>query len=100
MSHFAEIDENNIVIRVIVAEQNFIDLQTGHWVQTSYNSRIRKQFAGIGYRFDPVADVFISPQPFPSWTLDANHDWQPPIQKPAGAWRWDEPSLSWAEVLP
>jgi len=101
MSHFAEIDENGIVKRVIVAEKNFIN--TGYvgdefnWIQTSYNGNFRKQFAGIGFTYDKVNDVFIEPQPHPSWTLDSNHDWQPPTPRPNGNVLWDEDTLSWKE---
>lgn len=95
MSHFAELDANNVVIRVIVAEQGVIDALPGTWAQTSYHGSIRKQYAGEGYSYDPVADVFISPQPFPSWTLDANHDWQPPAPMPAGEYSWDEEAQAW-----
>lgn len=109
MAHFAEIDENNVVTRVLVVDNSlehrgadFLanDLNLGGiWIQTSYNNNIRKQYAGIGFTFDSVSDVFIAPQPFKSWTLDSNFDWQPPIEKPDGEfWRWDEPSLSWLEA--
>lgn len=73
MAHFAEIDENNIVTRVLVVAdeqehrgQEFLanDLGLGgFWIQTSYNNNIRKNYAGIGYTFDPVRDAFIAPQP-------------------------------------
>jgi hypothetical protein len=73
MAHFAEIDENNIVTRVLVVGddqehrgQEFLanDLGLGgFWIQTSYNARIRKNYAGIGFQFDPVRDAFIAPQP-------------------------------------
>jgi len=53
-----------------------IQKANSNWVQTSYNSNIRKQFAGIGYTYDDVNDVFITPQPYPSWSLDDNFDWQ------------------------
>lgn len=99
MSHFAEIDDNNVVLRVIVAEQDFIDTMPGRWVQTSYNNRIRKQYAGEGYAYDPVADVFITPQPFPSWALDGNYDWQPPLPRPDGdGWQWNEEAQQWQSV--
>jgi len=108
MAHFAEIDDNNIVQRVIVVDNSleyrgadFLanDLGLGgNWIQTSYNHNIRKQFAGIGYTYDINADVFIAPQPFPSWLLDENFDWQAPTPRPEGmGWRWDEDSLSWLE---
>ena len=108
MAHFAEIDSNNIVVRVLVVPneqehrgQDFLatDLGLGGvWIQTSYNNRIRKQYAGVGYTYNPTADVFISPQPYPSWILDDNHDWQAPTPKPVDAnWStyWDEGTLSW-----
>ena len=107
MAHFAEIDSTNTVLRVIVVadehEANGAEwcnsLLGGTWVQTSYNNRIRKQYAGIGFAYDVDADVFIAPQPFLSWTLDSNHDWQPPTPKPEGNFIWDESELSWVEVL-
>lgn len=107
MAHFAEIDQNNIVLRVLVVpdEQEhrghdyLSERLGGTWVQTSYNNRIRKQFAGPGYTYDSTADVFIAPQPFQSWSLDANHDWQPPTPMPeTGEWMWDEGSLAWVDA--
>ena len=88
MSHWAELDEDNIVTRILVCDNNdpngdegyqwLMNNLGGQWVKTSYNNNIRKQYAGVGFTYDPIADVFISPQPFPSWALDENHDWQPP----------------------
>ena len=116
MAHFAKLDKNNNVIAVhtinnnvlIVngneSEQKGIDFLTklhGHtlWKQTSYNNNIRKQYAGIGYTYDPVADVFITPQPYSSWSLNENFDWQPPTPRPTeGFWYWDEDTLSWIEI--
>ncbi|NBW91659.1 MAG: hypothetical protein EBR53_04275 [Actinobacteria bacterium] len=109
MAHFAEIDENNIVQRVLVVDNSlehrgadFLanDLGLGgNWIQTSYNNNFRKQYAGIGFFYDFVNDVFIAPQPYESWSLDENFDWQPPISMPRnGLWSWDESSLSWIEV--
>lgn len=109
MSHWAEIDNNNKVIRVLVGNNNdpmgdegyqwLIDNLGGTWIKTSYNNKIRKQFAGIGYSYDPVADVFIGLQPYPSWSLDNNFDWQAPTPRPAeGFWYWDENTLSWIEL--
>lgn len=73
----------------------------GEWRQTSYNGNFRKQYCGPGYRYDADADVFIAPQPFPSWALDANHDWQPPTPPPTeGDWYWDEGTLAWVEMAP
>jgi hypothetical protein len=107
MAHYAYINENNIVVAVIVGkdESELIDgLDTETYYakgtpyrvkRTSYNNRIRKQYAGIGYSYDEMNDVFISPQPFPSWTLDSNHDWQPPKAKPEGDYYWDEDQGDW-----
>ena len=109
MAHFAELDENNIVIRVLVVPdeqehrgQQFlaVDLNLGgRWIQCSYNNNIRKMYPGAGYNYDATADVFYPAQPFPSWTLNANHDWQPPTPRPIeGDWYWNEQSLEWIEV--
>jgi hypothetical protein len=85
MAHFAEIDVNNIVLRVLVVPdeqehrgQEFVadDLGLGGtWIQTSYNNNIRKQYAGIGYSYDAVNDVFIAPQPAPWFVLNETFDW-------------------------
>jgi hypothetical protein len=113
MAHYAFLDENNIVTEVItgIDETELIEgLDTETWYgnfrgqvckRTSYNNNIRKQYAGIGFRYDPVADVFIAPQPYPSWSLDENFDWQAPTLKPDGdywQWSWDEATLSWVEA--
>ena len=110
MAHYAFLDENNIVTEVITGknETELIDgLLPEQWygnfrgqtcVRTSYNHNIRKQYAGIGYTYDAVADVFISPQPFPSWSLDSNYDWQAPTLKPEGNFYWNEESLSWLPI--
>jgi hypothetical protein len=109
MAHFAEIDENNLVLRVLVVDNS---LETrgadflandlglgGNWIQTSYNNNIRKQFAAIGFKYDEVNDVFIAPAPYPSWSLDENFDWQPPTPMlNEGFWRWDEDTLNWIEI--
>tara|TARA_R110002020_G_scaffold349460_5_gene563049 strand:+ start:722 stop:1036 length:315 start_codon:yes stop_codon:yes gene_type:complete len=101
MSHFAEIDKNGIVKRVIVAEQNFIDTgvvgDSFNWIQTSYNSNFRKQYARVGFTYDKTNDVFIIPQPFPSWSLDSNFDWQAPVSKPDDGkdYTWNEDTKSW-----
>ena len=115
MAHFAELDDNNIVKQVVVVKneelivdgleveskgREFLENLLGStWIQTSYNNNIRKQFASIGYTYDPIADVFVAPQPYPSWSLDANHDWQPPTPMPTeGLWSWNEETLSWNEL--
>ena len=72
----------------------------GDWKQTSYNAAtngFRKHYAGIGYTYDATADTFITPKPFASWVLDANYDWQAPIDYPADGKRysWDEANQSW-----
>lgn len=115
MAYFAQIDEDGTVLQVISVSnadapdpapehseplgQSFIASLglDGEWRQTSYNATFRKAYAGPSYRYDADADVFIEPQPFPSWTLDANHDWQPPTPMPndGGRYLWDEMSLSW-----
>lgn len=107
MAHFAEIDKNNIVIRVLVVPneqehrgQEFLanDLGLGgKWIQCSYNNKIRKQYPGPGFKYDSYADVFISPKPFNSWRLDENHDWQPPTSYPNDGkeYVWKEEILNW-----
>ena len=112
MAHFAEIDSTNIVVRVIVvADEHELNgaewcnnLFGGNWVQTSYNNNIRKQYAGVGYTYDAVNDVFILPQPYGSWTLDENFDWQPPTSMPSDAsetkgYAWSEPDQQWIELV-
>jgi hypothetical protein len=111
MAHYAFLDENNIVTEVIIGidETELIEgLDTETWYgnfrgqvckRTSYNNNIRKQYAGIGFSYNPVADVFIALQPYPSWSLDANHDWQAPTPRPEGLdWYWNEETLSWDEI--
>ena len=106
MAYFAELDDKNVVVRVIVIHDNHaIDgemfcqtLLGGRWIQTFNDGITRKQYAGIGYTYDSDADVFISPQPYSSWTLDNNKDWQPPTPKPEGNHTWDEETLAWVEV--
>lgn len=103
MGHFAELDKDNKVLQVLKAcNQDIVNnggelseqaakhfetvcsfSQNGvKWVQTSYNNNFRKQYAGIGYTFDPIKNKFIQPQPFPSWSLDSNDDWKAPIAYP------------------
>ncbi len=109
MSHFAELDENNVVLRVLVGDNNmpnegydwFVENLGGRWVQTSYNGNIRKNFAGIGYTYDEDRDAFIPPKPFDSWTLnETTCRWQAPVPYPQDGriYRWDEDSLTWIEV--
>lgn len=108
MAHFAQIDDNNIVIRVLVVpdEEEYRGNQYlssdlllgGAWIQCSYNGKIRKQYPGQGFSYDPVADVFIAPQPYPSWNLDSNHDWQPPVPMPDTPSRWNEDVQQWEDL--
>ena len=104
MSHFAKLDSNNVVTRVMTAEQDFINSglvgDSFLWVQTSINDNFRKQYASIGCTYDKVNDVFISPKPFPSWTLDASFDWQPPTAMPDDdkKYNWNEDTQAWYEL--
>jgi hypothetical protein len=109
MAHYAFLDENNVVTEVIVGidETELIEgLPPEEWYgnfrgqvckRTSYNNNIRKQYAGIGFTYNSDADIFIAPQPYPSWSLDNNYDWQSPSSFPTDgeAYYWDEESLSW-----
>jgi len=120
MAHFAQLDSNNMVVQVIVAEQDFIDSgavgDPQQWIQTSYNTfagthrlggtPLRKNYAGIGYQYDAQRDAFIPPRPFASWQLDESTcQWQAPVPMPADAgqgdppkfYRWDEPTVNWVE---
>jgi len=120
MAHFAELDNNNIVVRVIVvADEHEADgenwcrnLLGGFWKKTSYNTQggvhlnggtpFRKNYAGIGFSYDPVRDAFIPPKPFNSWLL--NEDtciWEPPTPMPVEEgklYKWDEDTLNWVLV--
>ena len=105
MSHFAEINTDNIVQRVIVAEQDFINSgavgDSFNWVQTSYNGNFRKNYAGSGYTYDKTRDAFIAPQPYPSWTLvEATCQWEAPVAYPTDGkmYTWDEDTTNWVEA--
>jgi hypothetical protein len=121
MAHWAEIDSDNIVTRVLVVADDVVDGQTfladqlalgGTWKKTSYNTLggvhsqggtpYRKNFAGVGFTFDAAKDAFIPPKPFASWTLDAETClWNPPTPMPVEEGKffvWDEPTTSWKEV--
>lgn len=106
MAHWAELDDNNVVLRVTVGNnkdpdegyQWLIDNFGGRWVKTSYNGTIRRRFAGIGYLYDETRDAFIAPQPFPSWTLDDDTtEWLPPIPMPTDGQphTWNETTQTW-----
>jgi hypothetical protein len=118
MAHFAEIDQNNVVLRVIVVENK--DTSTpdgtevesigvafcqrlfgGNWVKTSYNGNIRKNYAGIGFTYDSSRDAFIPPKPFNSWVLNENTcQWDAPVAMPddGNRYTWDEETTSWVEM--
>jgi hypothetical protein len=119
MAHFAELDSNNVVLRVVVINNNDI-IDNGveseakgialcqqlfgantKWVQTSYNGNKRKNYSGIGHTYDATNDWFHAPQPYSNWVLDANAIWQPPIPKPTAPlaagqqYRWDQKNQEW-----
>jgi hypothetical protein len=123
MAHFAELDENNVVTRVIVvansdtADVNGVEkehigaafcekLFGGTWKQTSYNASFRKRYAGAGHTYRADIDAFVAPQPFPSWTLDENANWQPPVAMPTDTneegspkyYSWNEETGAWNVV--
>jgi len=106
MSHFAKIDENNIVTTVMVADQSTINSgafgDPSLWIETSFEHKFRKQYAGIGDTYDKTNDVFIRSNPAnESWILDSNFDWIPPIPKPdgGGGYEWNEETQAW-DVIP
>ena len=144
MAHFAELDSNSVVLRVVVISNDDVNANGGDlsaeaetfvgtlipfidgvaWKQTSYNNNFRKQYARIGGKYDTVRDNFLAEQPYSSWALDGNDDWQAPITRPNviipdwdednSRWigtafteadlsvklnyRWDVPSLEWVEL--
>jgi hypothetical protein len=109
MAHYAFLDDNNVVTEVIVGvdETELIEgLDTETWYgnfrglsckRTSYNGKIRKHYAGIGYTYDPVNDWFYAPQPYPSWTLNSDANWQAPIKCPTDGqiYAWNEETKNW-----
>lgn len=123
MAHFAELDDNNIVIRVLKTNnedpngdegyQWLINNLGGRWIKTSWNTRggvhiaggtpLRKNYAGIGMFYDETKDAFIFVKPFESWKLNENTcQWEPPIAHPEPGniddYIWDEPTLSWIRL--
>jgi hypothetical protein len=118
MTHFAKLDENNVVVFVTVGRQEDdgkeaeLTARTGDvYKQTSYNTRggvhilgktpLRKNYAGIGYTYDSVRDAFIPPQPYASWTLNENTClWDCPVAYPTDGkkYSWDEATTNWVEV--
>jgi hypothetical protein len=127
MAHYAFLDDNNIVTEVIVGrnedevvdgisdwETYYGELRGQRCVRTSYNNNIRKNFAGVGYTYNESADVFVSAQPYPSWTLnEVEWLWESPVPQPAtvpdgthifddgnaaGSWVWDESTVDWVWI--
>jgi hypothetical protein len=100
MSHFAKV-ESGIVTEVIVAEQEYINTLSGTWIQTSYNSNIRKNFAGVGHIYDSEKDAFYAPKPYASWTLNnTTCKWEAPVSFPTDGkiYEWDENTTNWKEI--
>ena len=111
MAHFAEIDDNNVVLRVLVVPdeeehrgQEFLaeDLKLGgRWIQTSYNGNIRKMYAGVGYIYNEELDIFLPPKPYPSWVLNEEYgEWESPVPRPIMPNKiqiWNEDTLSWTQ---
>ena len=125
MAHFAELNGSNQVVRVVVVGNDIatangplgendmhVDGETwcknffkgGTWKQTSYNNNFRKQYAGKGFTYDEAKDKFICPQPYPSWSLDENDDWQAPVARPTNQGddednrkiaQWDDVNQQW-----
>lgn len=120
MAHFAKLNENNVVLEVNVVNNEtinnlpfpesepvgvaFLTEWSGgysNWKQTSYNANFRKNYAGLGYTYDPVIDAFIPSKPYPSWLLNTNTaQWEPPIPYPSDGkqYQWDENTQSWVEI--
>ena len=117
MAHFARIDENGLVLQVVVVDNkdtadasgvekehigaaHLEKMLGGTWKQTSYNGNMRKNYAGIGYTYRADIDAFVPPQPFASWTLNADAQWEPPVAMPQDGkmYSWDESTTSWTEI--
>lgn len=120
MASFAQLNESYLVTEVIVINNETIDNlpfpesepvgvafcqslfgTDTIWKQTSYNANFRKNYAGVGYNYDPVLDAFIPPQPYPSWLLNTTIcQWEAPVPYPNDGkrYKWDEATLSWVEV--
>jgi hypothetical protein len=109
MSHWAEIDENNTVLRVLVGNNSepdegeaFMNSLGGTWVKTSYNGNIRKNYAGIGYTYDAGRDAFISPKPYESWVLNEETcQWESPVPYPTDGvmYQWNEELADWQAIV-
>jgi hypothetical protein len=109
MAHYAWLDENNTVVNVTVGvdetelidgldTETFYSQATGYDIKrTSYNSKIRGTYAGIGYTYNPTEDIFIAPQPYPSWTRSGSFWYAPSPIPTEGRWIWDEENLMWQQ---
>jgi len=117
MAHWAELDENNVVLRVTVGDNDepdegyqwLIDNLSGRWLKTSYNTiqgrhlldgmPFRGNYAGIGFTYHEDIDAFMPPKEYASWIIDTtNYTWVAPVPKPdSGLWVWDELTVSWKE---
>jgi hypothetical protein len=115
MAHYAFLDENNIVTEVIPGrhewevvdgitdwEQAYSEVRGQVCKRTSYNGNIRYNYAGIGYTYDPIDDAFIAPKPYPSWVLNSQKQWEPPIAYPTDGklYGWNEDLGEWHEADP
>jgi len=117
MAHFAKLENNKVMQVIVVANEALLDengqeveqkgidfcsnLIGGTWIQTSYNGRIRKNYAGIGFTYDETLDAFIPPQPFASWTLDnTTAQWKAPVDCPSDdkVYTWDEEKQDWVNL--
>ena len=119
MAHFAQLDENNVVLQIVVVNNDELTAPDGAeyegkgidfckalfgadtiWKQTSYNKKFRKNYAGIGFTYNADLDAFVPPSPYDSWILNVETaQWEPPIKYPVDGkrYRWDEPTTSWVE---
>ena len=119
MAHFAELDANNVVLRVVVvgnadtSDANGVEkehigaafcerLFGGTWKQTSYNGNMRKRYAGIGYSYNEALDAFVTPKPYPSWVLNnTTAEWEAPVAMPVEEGKrfiWNEETGAWDEA--
>lgn len=119
MAHFAELNNDNVVIRTIkvhndvITDENGVEKESlgiefcknlygGRWIQTSYNDTFRKNYATSGWTYDPDLDAFFGPQPYPSWILNKETCWwEAPVAYPEDGliYRWNETTVSWEEVV-
>lgn len=109
MAHWAEIDKNNIVLRVTVGDNSdpngdegyqwLVDNLGGRWIKTSYNNNIRGIYAGVNYSYNEEEDIFVQPQPYPSWIRKGSL-WEAPVEYPedGGTYNWNEENISWSLV--